>query len=181
MSMTPNGQAPMQSRQPLQTSDWMTTVSNSVRMIAPVGQTSRQPARTQCLQTSDIISQRPWRRSASNCSMNFTWRQWMPSSRRVLSYESPESVLRPPLVAGSWFHSLHATSHALHPMHTVVSVKNPMGSGISRLLHVADERLALVDRNVRIPHPGCEVVDDVAGAQAHPAPVPGHAHVVDRL
>src|SRR2546429_4255163 len=30
---------------------------------------------------------------------------------------------------------------------TVVSVKNPMGSGISRLLHVADEGLAFVDRS----------------------------------
>jgi hypothetical protein len=51
----------MQSRQPLQTSGWMKTVSNSVRMIAPVGQTSRQLACVQCLHTSDIISQAlPW-------------------------------------------------------------------------------------------------------------------------
>ena len=75
MSITPKGHAPMQSRQPLQASDWMTTVSNSVRMMAPVGHTSRQPARTQCLQTSLIRSQRPSRRSALNCSMNFTCRQ----------------------------------------------------------------------------------------------------------
>jgi hypothetical protein len=39
--MTPNGQAAMQSRQPLQVSDWITTVSNSVRMMALVGHTSR--------------------------------------------------------------------------------------------------------------------------------------------
>ena len=83
--ITPNGHAPMQSRQPLQASDWMTTVSNSVRMMAPVGHTSRQPAFTQCLQTSLIMSQRPSWRSALNCSMNFTCRQWMPSSWRVLS------------------------------------------------------------------------------------------------
>ena len=70
--MTPNGQAAMQSRQPLQTSDWMTTVSNSVRMIAPVGQTSRQPARTQCLHTSLMSSQRPSLRSGVNCSTNLT-------------------------------------------------------------------------------------------------------------
>src|SRR5437867_11278301 len=87
----------------------------------------------------------------------------------------------PPFSAGSWFHSLHATSHALQPMQTVVSVKNPMASGISRLLHVADECLALVDRHVRVADPGGEVVDDVACAQAHPAPVPGHADVVDGL
>src|SRR2546428_7656647 len=85
----------------------------------------------------------------------------------------------PPFSAGSWFHSLHVTSHALQPMQTVVSVKNPIGSGISRLLHVADERLAFVDRHVRIPDPGGEVVDHVARAQAHPAPVPGHTDVVD--
>jgi hypothetical protein len=42
--MTPYGQAEMQSRQPLQTSCWMSTESNSVRTIAFVGQTSRQLA-----------------------------------------------------------------------------------------------------------------------------------------
>src|SRR5688572_8638729 len=123
MSMTPNGQAAMQSRHPLQVSAWITTVSNSVRMIAPVGQTSRHPACTQCLQTSLIISQRACVvRSSLNCSMNFTWRQCWPSSLRVLSYDMPERVFSPPLVDGSWFHSLQATSHALHPMQTVVSV-----------------------------------------------------------
>src|SRR6266849_3991908 len=37
----------------------------------------------------------------------------------------------PPFRAGSWFHSLQATSQALHPMHTVVSVKKPIGSAIT--------------------------------------------------
>ena len=37
---------------------WTTTVPNSVRNSAPVGQTSRQPACVQCLQTSEAISQR---------------------------------------------------------------------------------------------------------------------------
>src|SRR5256884_9234711 len=64
---------------------------------------------------------------------------------------------------------------------TVVSVKNPMGSGISRLLHVADEGLAFVDRYVGVADPGGEVVDDVARAQTHPTPVPRHADVVDAL
>ncbi len=32
---------------------------------------------------------------------------------------------------GSVFHSLQATSHALHPMHTLVSVKNPTRAGWS--------------------------------------------------
>ena len=85
ISITPKGQAAMQSRQPLQTSAWMTTVSYSVRMMAPVGQTSRQPAWTQCLQTSLIISQRPPARSSGNCSMNWTCRQFSPLSCRVLS------------------------------------------------------------------------------------------------
>jgi len=84
MSITPKGQAAMQARQPLHTSDWITTVSNSVRMIAPVGQTSRHPAWTQCLHTSLIISQRPLY-GPSNCSMNLTCRQCVPSSFLVLS------------------------------------------------------------------------------------------------
>src|SRR5262245_21203353 len=56
--MTPYGQAGTQYPQPLQTSGCTTTVPNSVRNRAPVGQTSRQAAWVQCLQTSDIISQR---------------------------------------------------------------------------------------------------------------------------
>src|SRR5687767_10130996 len=96
-------------------------------------------------------------------------------------------VLRPPLVAGSWFHSLHATSHALHPMHTVVSVKNPIGSAITpllrslRLLHVADEGFALVDGYVRIAHERGELVARVARAEALVAPVPRHADLMDDL
>src|SRR5260370_41273582 len=105
----------------------------------------------------------------------------MPSSRRVLAQLSPLNPRLPPLSAGSWFHSLHATSHALQPMHTVVSVKNPMASDISGLLHVADERLALVDRHVGIADPGGEIVDHVAHAQAHPSPMPGHPDVMDLL
>src|SRR3954465_5866584 len=56
--MTPYGQAGTQYPQPLQMSCCTTTVPNSVRNSAPVGQTSRQPACVQCLQTSDDISQR---------------------------------------------------------------------------------------------------------------------------
>jgi hypothetical protein len=58
----------------------MSTEPNCVRYSAPVGQTSRQPACSQCLQESLIISQRAPVRSALSlfgpiCSMNFTWRQ----------------------------------------------------------------------------------------------------------
>ena len=53
--------------------------SNSVRMMAPVGQLSRHPARAQCLQTSDENSQEnapsSCVRSATGRSMNATCRQ----------------------------------------------------------------------------------------------------------
>src|SRR4051812_20930995 len=55
----------MQYPQPLQMSSCTTTVPNSVRNSAPVGQTSRQPACVQCLHTLDIISQRKSLRSYS--------------------------------------------------------------------------------------------------------------------
>ena len=68
-------------------------MSNSVRMIAPVGQTSRHGALTQCLHTSDIISQAVSVRSGLICSMNLTCRQLLAVSEPVLSYESPVSGL----------------------------------------------------------------------------------------
>src|SRR6478735_8764514 len=98
-----------------------TTVPNSVRKIAPVGQTSRQAACVQCLQTSEDISQR--KSSPRSCSTNETWRQLSAPSPPVLSCESPVQ-LRPS--SGTWFHSLQATSHALQPMQTDVSVKKPI-------------------------------------------------------
>jgi len=116
----------MQLRQPLQTDSWMKTVSNSVRTIAPVGQTSMQLACSQCLQTSDMSKNaRPLPTpivSSGTLSMNFTWRQVWPSRVPVLSRLSPRN---PSGLLGSWFHSLHATSQALQPMQTLVSVKNP--------------------------------------------------------
>src|SRR5207245_4858443 len=122
------GQAEMQSRQPLQTSCWMKTVLNSVRMMASVGQTSMQLACWQCLQTSDIMSQ-GWPLPATagpagTRSRNCTWRQFCSSSFPVLSKLSRNFGACP----GSWFHSLQATSHALHPMQLLVSVKKPYDS-----------------------------------------------------
>src|SRR3954452_1078600 len=75
--MTPNGQAGTQYPQPLQMSGCTTTVPNSVRNSAPVGQTSRQAAWVQCLQTSEDISQRtpespdsaPWSAEGGAVSM----------------------------------------------------------------------------------------------------------------
>src|SRR5690242_11240254 len=102
-------------------SSWTTTVPNSVRNSDPVGHTSRHAACVQCLHTSDDISQRKspcW----VGCSMNATCRQVEAPSAPVLSYDEP-SRLNPS--SGTPFHSLHATSHALHPMQIVVSVKKP--------------------------------------------------------
>src|SRR6478752_4852121 len=152
--MTPNGQAGTQYPQPLQMSSCTTTVPNSVRNSDPVGHTSRQAACVQCLHTSDSISQRTSVRSPDvapssseadgpvgnplspdscpesrrGCSMKATCRQVLAPSAPVLSYDQP-SRLNPS--SGTPFHSLHATSHALQPMQTDVSVKNPMRAGAS--------------------------------------------------
>src|ERR1700749_3457170 len=123
--MTPYGQAGTQYPQPLQISSCTTTVPNSVRNSAPVGHTSRQAARVQCLQTSELINQRK-PAGCLVCSMNATWRHVSAPNIPLLSYEwarkaSPSS--------GTSFHSLQATSHALHPMQMLVSVKKPTRSG----------------------------------------------------
>src|SRR3954451_20334191 len=100
-------------------SSWTTTVPYSVRNSDPVGQTSRQAASVQCLQTSELISQRnPWSSSSVStpcstscwrcasctqesgaelvtpststlCSMKATWRQRLAPSSAELSYEVP--------------------------------------------------------------------------------------------
>src|SRR3982751_539099 len=109
---------------------WTTTVPYSVRNNEPVGQTSRQAACVQCLQTSELISHRSASTSASPrkgsfCSMNATCRQVLAPSSEVLSYDSPVQT-RPS--SGTRFHSLQATSQALQPMQTEVSVKKPTRS-----------------------------------------------------
>src|SRR6266436_4520122 len=130
--MTPNGQADTQYPHPLQTSSWTTTVPNSVRNSAPVGQTSRQAASVQCLHTSLDISQRlsPGGVVASPgrpiCSMKATCRHVEALRPTVLSNDIPVSSSPS---SGTEFHSLQATSQALQPMQTEVSVKNPMRGG----------------------------------------------------
>src|SRR2546423_12747191 len=105
-----------------------TTVPYSVRKSDPVGHTSRHAACVQCLHTSDDMSQRrpvPPSPSTSrdfSCSMNATCRQEFAPSSEVLSYDSPVHTWPS---CGMRFHSLHATSHALQPMQTDVSVKKP--------------------------------------------------------
>src|SRR5262249_61370020 len=107
----------MQLRQPLHVSCWMKTVSNSVRTMALVGQTSRQEACWQCLHTSDIISQAcpsPTVVAAVSelGSMNLTWRQFSASSLPVLSKLSARNFGG---VALGWFHSFDPTPRALPP------------------------------------------------------------------
>src|SRR3954452_15242880 len=144
--MTPNGHAVTPEPQPLHTSACTITVSNSVRISAPVGHASRQPAFVQCLHTSDMkihfsISGEPPAASAqptrsTSCSPSAT-----DSTKRTCRHvdalnepvESYEPRLpKPPPSAGRSFHCLHATSHALQPMHTVVSVKKPIRAAAGR-------------------------------------------------
>src|SRR2546430_11227396 len=116
----------MQYPQPLQMSSCTTTVPNSVRNSAPVGHTSRQAARVQCLQTSELMSHRsplsPFPMVFWGCSTKATWRQRLAPRRSELSYDVARNPLRS---SGTSFHSLQATSQALHPMQIDVSVKNP--------------------------------------------------------
>ncbi len=60
--------------------------------------------------------------------MKATCRQVSAPRPIVLSYDIPVSV-RPS--SGTLFHSLQATSQALQPMQTDVSVKNPIRGGWS--------------------------------------------------
>src|SRR3954465_11279371 len=99
-------------------------------MIDPVGHASRQPASSQCLQTSERKTQRNGSSvpviccpSLTGCSRNMTCRQVEAPRVSVLSYEFPVK-LKPS--AGTWFHSLQATSQALHPIHNVASVRNAL-------------------------------------------------------
>src|SRR5947207_15518727 len=104
------------------------TLPNSVRTIDPVGHDSRQPAFSQCLQTSELNSHAirsgalPPRPISGLSSTNLTCRQVECPSAPVLSYELP---LQAKPSCGTSFHSLHATSQALQPMQRVDSVKKP--------------------------------------------------------
>src|SRR5580700_3422374 len=136
-------------------SSWTTTVPNSVRNSAPVGQTSRQPASVQCLHTSLDISQRlsPGALSPGGviaspgrpiCSMKATCRHVDALKPTVLSNDIPVSSSPS---SGTEFHSLQATSQALQPMHTEVSVKNPMRGGWASYPASAAGSLAAVVRS----------------------------------
>ena len=72
-------------------SSWTTTVPYSVRNSDPVGQTSRQAASLQCLQTSELINQRKPASSSwvSTPSSTSCWR-WASSTQ-----ESGAEVVTP--------------------------------------------------------------------------------------
>src|SRR5437870_6341492 len=111
------------------------------------------------------------------CSMNSTWRQFCASSWPVLSKLSRRSS---GLFPSSWFHSLHATSHALQPMHIDVSVKKPTGRSCKAAISVPHqvrrdlgeatlrgrdverERRELVDHRHRVALEARVDADDVA-------------------
>src|SRR4051794_5575810 len=136
-----------------------TTVPNSVRKSEPVGHTSRHAAWVQCLHTSLAMSQRnpspptPSARTGACCSMNATCRQLSAPSPTVLSYDIPDNASPS---SGTWFHSLHAPSHALQPMQTLVSVKKPIRVAVtpsqlpSRLVGDAGAPAVVLDEPVPV-------------------------------
>ena len=71
------------------------------------------------------------------CSMNATCRQVDAPRPTELSYDIPVSSSPS---SGTAFHSLQATSQALQPMQTDVSVKKPTGSGPWARLFVSGDR-----------------------------------------
>src|SRR3989440_8315457 len=106
--------------------------------------------------------------------------------------------------SGTPFHSLQATSHALHPMQTLVSVKNPIRSAMTVAFldagaapvrgevgqdgragrpapgpDVAGTDLALLDEHVRVEHDAEEVVGRVAGHQPRVSPVVRQPDLMD--
>src|SRR5439155_8538877 len=109
--------------------------------------------------------------------MNWTCRQFCASSWPVLSKLSSRSS---GLLPSSWFHSLHATSHALQPMQIDVSVKKPtgrswkaaisvphqvrrdLGEATLRGRDVERERRDLVDHRHRVALEARVDADDVA-------------------
>ena len=58
-----------------------------------------------------------------------------PFVRKVIAFASEKGIelelkpVQPKSSAGSWFHCLQATSQALQPMHSVVSVRKPTAPG----------------------------------------------------
>ena len=108
--------------------------------MAPVGQASRHPAISQCLQTSEENSHE--RCSASfppNPGAGVAFHELHVAPGRVTQRSGVVVRISAPVqsVLGSIpFHSLHATSQALQPMHKVESVRKPVWSALMPLLHL---------------------------------------------
>src|SRR5215813_5236499 len=136
-------------------------------MMALVGHTSMQLASEQCLHTSLIMLHATVPLGSAR-SMNCTWRQFWSSSRPVLSKLSRNCGACP----GSWFHSLHATSQALQPMHSVTSVKKPTVLAIvgppSHSHEVRDDLPLAVLPGVEVERHRRQLVDDRDGAGVLP-------------
>src|ERR1051325_6247927 len=126
-------------------------------MIALVGQTSMQLASEQCLHTS-LIMLHATPPAGVLRSWNCTCRQFWSSSRPVLSNPSRNLAAWP----GSWFHSLQATSQALQPMQSVVSVKKPTVRAMCALLYPHEVRHDLGESalpRVQVQRQGDQLVD----------------------
>src|SRR5947209_19736565 len=104
----------------------MKTPPNSVRTIEPVGQASRHPACSQCLQTSEeklhelCSPALPPNPGSGASSTNFTWRQVDAPTASVLSKEKPLTS-NPP--SKTPFNSLQPIPNALQPSNRVRSVR----------------------------------------------------------
>ena len=167
----------------------MKTPPNSVRTIEPVGQASRQPAFSQCLQTSDEKSQRnvllgSRRRRRAPVSFAALDELHVPPGRgaqaagvvvRLARHVKPSS--------GTSFHSLQATSQALQPMQSVESVRKAVTDRIGRraggTFDADRRRLRFHDPDVRLLGDRDQVVDDVASDEAAAAEVIRQADLVD--
>ena len=117
------------------------------------GRTAFQAPRARAMLT-DVGRKQPRKRARASCVCSGTGRSMKATCRHVdapkwtvLSYDIP--VKRKPS-SGNWFHCLHATSHALQPMQSVVSVKKPLAAATlhcsllcfrAALLHVGWHRL----------------------------------------
>ena len=83
--------------------------------------------------------------------MNATCRHALAPSAPVLSCDIPSRSSCSP--AGTPFHCLHATSQALQPMQTDVSVKNPTRGGMVDVPGVARDVVERTEQAVRVDHP----------------------------
>src|SRR4030095_13811106 len=105
---TPNGHASTQLLQEMHRGlRAVCTTPSSVRLIASAGQTSAQVGDSQCMQTTGAV-----------CT------EWLRSTYSSWISECPLCVS----------HSLHAWTHAWHPMQRLGSMKNSMcdGTGIGQ-------------------------------------------------